>query len=139
MRVINFLSFVILFVSLGCNSTNTKNDPLQKNTNASTLIDISVEELVTKINNDDFSPIWLDVRTASEIENGAVDNSLKIDFRSEEFESEIKKLDPNKEYLVYCASGVRSKKTQKMMHKLGFKSVYNLKGGFNAWSNLKRN
>ena len=35
---------------------------------------------------------------------------------------------------VYCRSGGRSGKAMKMMNDMGFKNVYNLDGGMNAWT-----
>ena len=35
---------------------------------------------------------------------------------------------------MYCRSGNRSGKAAKLMKELGFAEVYNLEGGFGAWS-----
>lgn len=43
--------------------------------------------------------------------------------------------DKEKTYLVYCKTGGRGAVSSCDLKKLGYKNVYNLKGGFNAWSN----
>lgn len=41
--------------------------------------------------------------------------------------------DPSVPVLVYCRSGRRSVEAAKLLASLGYKEVYNLKGGFLAW------
>ena len=45
----------------------------------------------------------------------------------------LQKWDKDKPWLVYCALGPRSELTAIEMASLGFKKVYLLQGGFNAW------
>ncbi|MFZ6000697.1 MAG: rhodanese-like domain-containing protein [Bacteroidota bacterium] len=84
---------------------------------------------------DKFKPeaVIIDVRTPEEFTSGNLPNSLNIDFKNPEFEQNISLLDKEKTYLVYCASGVRSGKAANLMIEKGFKSVYALDGGLNAW------
>lgn len=42
-------------------------------------------------------------------------------------------LDKNKEVVVICQSGMRSKKASKILKKQGFENVVNVKGGMGAW------
>jgi phage shock protein E len=77
--------------------------------------------------------IILDVRTAPEVKKGAIANSVNIDFFADDFAAQISKLDKNKPVYVYCASGGRSGEAMEMMSKLGFKTIYNLEGGYSAW------
>lgn len=75
----------------------------------------------------------LDVRTPDEVAQGKIPNSINIDFYNN-FENSITSLDKNKPVYVYCASGGRSAKAMSKLHEQGFTTVYNLKGGFGAWS-----
>ena len=77
--------------------------------------------------------VILDVRTPEEIVNGAIENSVKIDYHSDTFRDEIDELDTNKTYLVYCAVGVRSELASNIMEELGFQNVYDMPGGFSQW------
>ena len=77
--------------------------------------------------------IVLDVRTTEEVAQGVIEGAQNIDFYKDDFEAQVKKLDKNKTYFVYCGSGVRSSKAINLMESLGFKKYYNLDGGMKAW------
>ena len=51
----------------------------------------------------------------------------------EDFEKQLEKLDKEKPVAVYCKVGGRSGQAMGKMNKLGFKEVYNLDGGMDAW------
>ncbi|MFM1932672.1 MAG: hypothetical protein RL226_1975 [Bacteroidota bacterium] len=78
--------------------------------------------------------ILLDVRTPGEVAGGMIPNAQNIDFRDPGFAAKIGELAKDKPVLVYCASGNRSGQAMRMMADQGFTEVYNLSGGFGAWS-----
>lgn len=78
--------------------------------------------------------VILDVRTPGETANGVIEGAIELDYRSPNFKDEVAKLDKDKTYLVYCASGGRSGKACSAMQGMGFREVYNLKGGYRAWT-----
>lgn len=78
--------------------------------------------------------VVLDVRTPAETSKGVIKGAKELDFRAEDFREQLTKLDNNKTYLVYCQSGGRSSSACSMMEEMGFKNVYNLVGGYKAWS-----
>jgi adenylyltransferase/sulfurtransferase len=51
-----------------------------------------------------------------------------------DFNGYYKKLDINKKIVVFCHHGSRSYKVCQFMIQNGFKNIYNLEGGINAWS-----
>ena len=75
----------------------------------------------------------IDVRTPQEFANGKIGNATNIDFFGASFKSELTKLDKTKPVLIYCQSGNRSGQAVNMMKSMGFKEVYDLKGGWGAW------
>ncbi|WP_406684383.1 rhodanese-like domain-containing protein [Seonamhaeicola sp. MEBiC1930] len=75
----------------------------------------------------------IDVRTPEEYSEGSIDGAKNIDFHSNKFEEEIKKLDKNTPILLYCRSGRRSGKASKTLLELGFKKIYDLDGGILKW------
>ncbi len=76
----------------------------------------------------------IDVRTPRENQAGAIEGTnLNIDVTGPNFKAEIDKLDKDKTYMVYCRSGGRSGKAVKIMESMGFKHLYNLKGGYRGW------
>lgn len=75
----------------------------------------------------------LDVRTPGEIAQGKIAGALEIDINDADFKQKVSKLDKEKPVLVYCRSGARSGNAMRQMTAMGFKQVYNLAGGINAW------
>ena len=83
----------------------------------------------------DFKNICLDVRTAEEYKEGNIENSINIDFyKSMDFMKFLDKLNKDENYFVYCRSGKRSDASCQIMKEFGFNNVFNLEGGFLAWS-----
>ena len=80
-------------------------------------------------NKDKKDIVIIDVRTKGEYDNGHLENVLWIDFSKPNFKEKILELDRNKEYVVYCHSGYRSKKTVIFMKENGFKKVCDLTDG----------
>ncbi len=76
----------------------------------------------------------IDVRTPEEVSGGAIAGAQNIIFGSPNFKTQLDKLDKKHPILVYCAVGGRSGKTTPTLEALGFKEIYDLKGGYNAWS-----
>ena len=76
----------------------------------------------------------LDVRTLEEFEISRIPDSKNIDFYNpQNFIQEIKKLDKDNSYYIYCRTGVRSANSCALMKELGFKKTYNLVGGIVEW------
>ena len=83
----------------------------------------------------DAKNICLDVRTAEEYMEGNIENSINIDFyKSMDFMKFLDKLNKDDNYFVYCRSGKRSGASCQIMKEFGFNNVFNLEGGFLAWS-----
>ncbi|MGZ3902884.1 MAG: thioredoxin domain-containing protein, partial [Bacteroidia bacterium] len=70
--------------------------------------------------------------------DGFIQGAENIDWNSEDFESKINKLKKEKAVYVYCLSGGRSGAAASKMKSLGFKNVYDLKGGMLAWNNANQ-
>jgi rhodanese-related sulfurtransferase len=75
----------------------------------------------------------IDVRTSEEYNNGFIKEAQNIDYNSFDFINQISKLDKSKPVLLYCAMGGRSYEASKVFKSLGFKKIYDLKGGFSSW------
>ena len=74
--------------------------------------------------------IILDVRTAEEAEAGKVPNSTLIPL--DELRHRLSELDKEKEYLVYCAAGLRGYLACRILTQKGYKCK-NLTGGFKTF------
>lgn len=94
--------------------------------------DLNVIEFKEKLSDPDV--VVLDVRTPGEIAEGKIPNALEIDIQNSDFQQKINALDKDKTYLVYCRSGGRSARACSEMKDLGFGKLYNLEGGYTAFS-----
>jgi thioredoxin len=76
----------------------------------------------------------LDVRTPGEFFGGHIKNALQADWNDKaEFERRLAFIDKDKPVYVYCLAGGRSAAAADKMRKAGYKNVYELSGGTNAW------
>jgi len=77
---------------------------------------------------------FLDVRTSEEVAQGYIDGAWKFDVLDSNFTNNMKALDKDRTYVVYCKSGGRSVKASNIMLELGFTDVVNMEGGYTAWN-----
>lgn len=77
--------------------------------------------------------LLLDVRTPQEINKGYLKGAVFMDFYDSSFKQQVNNLDKDKPVFVYCAIGGRSWDAAKLMTEMGFKNVYDLKGGIIIW------
>ncbi len=71
----------------------------------------------------------VDVRSPQEFREGHIDGAISIPEYEIRKEAENRLVDKENNIVVYCSSGGRSKKTQKLLKKLGYSHVYNLYNG----------
>jgi rhodanese-related sulfurtransferase len=77
--------------------------------------------------------VILDIRTPEEFKTGRIDGSTNLDFYASDFQERLAKLDRDKTYLVYCASGGRSGESLGVLRELGFKTIFHLEDGIRGW------
>ncbi|MGV3658074.1 MAG: rhodanese-like domain-containing protein [Chitinophagaceae bacterium] len=124
-KIFNLL-FFLLFLGIGAtaqDSLNTKNH---------TYTQKKFERKMKKNNVQ-----VLDVRTKAEFDEGRLPNATLMDVQKDDFKENIKSLDKEKTYLIYCRSGKRSEKALRLMYQAGFTNVYHLKGGYSGWKGEK--
>jgi len=80
----------------------------------------------------------VDVRTPQEFQSRHIENALLIDLYSPDFNDRISTLNKDQPIAVYCAVGQRSYQVYEMLQEKGFKEVYHLEGGIDAWINAKK-
>lgn len=122
------LSFLVLITVASFSQETTAQS---KNT-----IDVSVSEFKALMDSLK-GEVLIDLRTPEELRKGKIAGAVVINFFGDDFEPAIEALDPNKTYLLYCASGGRSGETAQLLEKKGFKKIYNLETGFNGWTREK--
>lgn len=91
---------------------------------------ISTTELKNELKNKNKQ--FVDVRTPAEFKGNSIRGfkNLPLHQLSQKAEKELSK---DKEVFVICQSGMRSQKASKILKKLGFTKVINVKGGMSAW------
>jgi len=76
----------------------------------------------------------LDVRTPEEFRQGYIEGAVLLDYHAPEFRERFAELDRAATIFLYCRSGNRSSSALGLADKLGFKRVFELKGGIRAWA-----
>jgi rhodanese-related sulfurtransferase len=76
--------------------------------------------------------VLLDVREHDELTVAAVAGAVHIPMR--EIPERLAELDVDKTLVVMCHSGGRSRRVAEYLLGLGFTTIFNLKGGIDAWS-----
>ncbi len=78
----------------------------------------------------------LDVRSDKEYKQEHIPGAVHVPLS--EIGDKVKKLKKDKELVVYCRNGNQSIWAIKRLMGMGYKNLYNLKGGYNAWKRLHR-
>ncbi|UTW63842.1 rhodanese-like domain-containing protein [bacterium SCSIO 12741] len=133
MKTLKLMVAVLLMgtsmITTACNGGSADQNQEQS---AATVKDISVDEFNTM--KSEKPGIILDVRTPGEVASGTVPGAIVIDIMDPDFEKKVNELDKNATVYVYCKAGGRSANASDKMNDWGFKTVYNVTGGFDAWS-----
>jgi rhodanese-related sulfurtransferase len=77
--------------------------------------------------------VILDVRPYDEFIEGHIQDAQNLDYDGHEFRKKVENIDKDKNYIIYCRSGVRGEYFMGIMKELGFPKVYNILGGFVGW------
>lgn len=130
-----FLLFCVSSVFSQQIPENEKPDTTKEN-NKITIVDINI--IKNKVLNKDVQ--FVDIRTPKEYDAGYIDDAINIGIADKEkFTEAFQKLDKEKPVYIYCYSGWRSHRAAKLLVVLGFKEIYDFKGGYKAWDeNQKR-
>ncbi len=89
-------------------------------------------QLHERLQQDGQQPLLLDVREPWEFDICSIENSELIPMG--QIASKLENLDPQRETVVICHHGIRSRSVALFMERHGFNDVINLSGGVEAWS-----
>ena len=115
-KVMAVLAASALFLT-GCGSSNSTN--------------LGAQEFQAKASEP--GVVVLDVRTGGEYAAGHIANAINIDVEGMTFDGDIKSLDKDAKYAVYCQSGRRSVNAIKKLQDAGFTNLFNLENGILDW------
>jgi rhodanese-related sulfurtransferase len=92
---------------------------------------ISTAELKNELK--DKNKLFIDVRTPGEYKGNHIREfkNIPLNLLAQKADKELTK---DKEVIVICQSGMRSGQASKILKKLGYTKVTNVKGGMNTWS-----
>ena len=135
MNKILFLASTLIWISCSDKKQSNTTEPLAGAEEVLVSEVIAPEAFINKFNQTDGATL-IDLRTPAELEEGIVEGAINIDFQDDMFKSRLLELDKDKPYFVYCARGGRSGKAASLMKELKFKEVYDMDGGFTAWTAL---
>ena len=90
---------------------------------------VSTTELKPLLN--DRKRFYLDVRTPVEFKGNHIKGFKNIPLQT--LNSQLNQIPKDKEVLVICQSGMRSKQAVKVLKKAGYSNVTEVRGGMNAW------
>ena len=95
------------------------------------VVHLEADEAWSLLNNAEL--ILLDIRTPMEFMAGHLSGAINIDYYDAEFAEQLKKLDREAAYFLYCRSGNRTSHSLSLFQSLGFKKIYHLYGGIIDW------
>jgi rhodanese-related sulfurtransferase len=97
--------------------------------------EFSAEELEQHL--ESHSPFLLDVRQPWEYDVCRLDDSTLIPMG--QIPAHVDELEKDRETVVICHHGIRSRQVARYLEQAGFSNVINLKGGVNAWAKTVNN
>ncbi len=115
-KVITVLAASVLFLT-GCGESGATN--------------LGAQEFQAKAS--EAGVVVLDVRTGGEFMTGHIANAINIDVEGMTFDGDIKSLDKEATYAIYCHSGRRSVIAVNKLKDAGFKKLFNLTNGIQDW------
>ncbi len=141
----NIFILVVLGFLVSCTSSTVKNkdagDVVKENSNnppsavqSYVFEKLSVADFKLKLQEKGEECVLIDVRSPQEVANGVIPKAQNINYYDDDFKQQLSKLDKSKPTFVYCMSGGRSGRAMGVFKELGFREVYDLSGGYNAWS-----
>lgn len=122
-----YFYFILSLILVACSSDTKETTKLQSDGKVSIIV---FEEELKKTN----ASQLIDVRTPEEFAKGHLKEAKNINFNAANFENQISQLDKNQPTFIYCHSGGRSGKAYKKMKSWGFTKVYDMEGGYSAYS-----
>lgn len=93
-----------------------------------TIVPMDAQKLITEE-----GAIVLDVRAPAEYSAGHIVNAINMNINDAQFTDNLRALDRDKKYVVYCLAGGRGGRAVARMEELGFKNAKNLVGGITVW------
>lgn len=135
---IHILLLLLSLALISCQAQETKSEEKQAVESAET--PAAAEGKIHRVGVADFMAAMsedmqlVDVRTPEEFEAGHIETAINYNVNGADFDKEVAGLDKSKPVLLYCKMGGRSARAAKKLQEMGFSTIYDLEGGYTAWS-----
>jgi rhodanese-related sulfurtransferase len=94
--------------------------------------EVSATQLQNRLQSANEPPLLLDVREPWEFDTARIEGALLMPMRS--VADRLGELDPQREIVVICHHGIRSRMIGRFLESQGFANIINLSGGLDAWA-----
>ena len=94
--------------------------------------EFTAAELYEYLDSTSEQPLLLDVREAWEFDKACIEGATLVPMRS--VPERLQDLDPNRETVVICHHGIRSRMVGRFLESQGFRNIINLSDGVAAWA-----
>ena len=94
--------------------------------------ELSAQELKAHLESCNEQPLLLDVRQPWEYDVCRIENSVLLPMS--QITAEYNTLDSNRETVVICHHGIRSRRVGRYLEEAGFSNIINLSGGVAQWA-----
>lgn len=126
---IPFTLILSIFAFSACQTASTEKASNAPDVSQTDVKQISVEQ--AKLDLDAKDAQFIDVRAEAEYAGGHAPKALN--FPLDALKKDLTKLDKDKPVYLICQTGRRSQKGAEILQSAGFKEIYNIEGGTNAW------
>lgn len=137
MKQLFFLT--LLSLTFACNNTDAQDQsqqPSKNGTPSATSTDyrvLKVADFKQEMQDDNVQIV--DVRTPQEYGSSHIDGAINVNVLDPNFPTQIKaEVATDQQVMIYCRSGKRSARAARIMKDLGYPVIYDLRGGYLAWS-----
>ncbi|MBK8777532.1 MAG: rhodanese-like domain-containing protein [Saprospiraceae bacterium] len=125
------------FLLIACAFISCKENVKSSENKVTEFKDLSIEQFMSAYGRErKDSAMLIDVRTPPEFNDGYINGAVMINFLDDDLDKQLGMLDKNISYYIYCQQGGRSKKCMDKMKTMGFNRVYNLLGGYEAYTKM---
>lgn len=94
--------------------------------------EMSANEIHAAMQEGDLQPVLIDVREPAEFAICRIAGSLNIPMN--DIAARINELDPDRDMILICHHGIRSRMVGNFLEQHAFGKLINLRGGIDAWS-----
>ncbi len=101
--------------------------------------EFNAEQLKSYLDSCDEQPLLLDVRQPWEIETCKIEidqNKSSVFIPMAQIPAEMESLDADRETVVICHHGIRSRSVARFLEQHGFSNIINLSGGVAQWAKM---